>query len=68
MVCVTGPLLHLIEAGAVHLLQNAGRMLIPEVVAAKFEQNAQGWMEKEEINPAEAEAIALALQVKRIGC
>jgi hypothetical protein len=29
IVCDTGPLLHLSEAGAVHLLSMAGRVLIP---------------------------------------
>jgi len=42
-VCDTGPLLHLSEAGAVHLLQQAGEILIPPRVAAEFEQNAAGW-------------------------
>ena len=36
-------LLHLSEAGAIHLLQNAGRILIPESVTKEFNQNAQGW-------------------------
>ena len=43
VVCDTGPLLHLSEAGAIHLLQRAGTILIPEMVAVEFEQNAQGW-------------------------
>ncbi len=42
VVCDTGPLLHLSEAGAIHLLQQAGGILIPTVVAVEFEQNAQG--------------------------
>ena len=43
VVCDTGPLLHLSEAGAIHLLQNAGQILIPESVTKEFKQNAQGW-------------------------
>jgi predicted nucleic acid-binding protein len=43
VICDTGPLLHLSEAGAIHLLQNAGRILIPKSVTKEFNQNAQGW-------------------------
>ena len=43
IVCDTGPLLHLSEAGAVHLLSMAGRVLIPPLVVVEFEANAQGW-------------------------
>jgi predicted nucleic acid-binding protein len=43
VVCDTSPLLHLSEAGALHLLQYTGRVLIPDLVADEFEQNAQGW-------------------------
>jgi uncharacterized protein len=43
VVCDTGPLLNLSEAGALHLLQYTGRVLIPDLVAEEFEQNAQGW-------------------------
>jgi len=43
VVCDTGPLLHLSEAGAIHLLQNVGRILIPGSVTQEFDQNAQGW-------------------------
>ena len=43
IVCDTGPLLHLSEAGAIHLLQLAGEIIIPPIVAVEFEQNAQGW-------------------------
>lgn len=43
IVCDTGPLLHLSEAGAVHLLSIAGRVLIPPLVVVEFEANAQGW-------------------------
>ena len=86
VVCDTGPLLHLSEAGAIHLLQNAGQILIPESVTKEFNQNAQGWnppqwIEVHKLNKAaqkhstefiesntvdwgEAEAIALAIQVK----
>lgn len=43
IVCDTGPLLHLSEAGAIHLLSLAGEVLIPPLVAVEFEANAQGW-------------------------
>lgn len=43
IVCDTGPLLHLSEAGATHLLSLAGNVLIPPRVATEFEANAQGW-------------------------
>jgi predicted nucleic acid-binding protein len=43
IVCDTGPLLHLSEAGATHLLSLAGNVLIPPRVANEFEANAQGW-------------------------
>lgn len=43
IVCDTGPLLHLSEVGAAHLLSLAGRVLIPPLVATEFEANAQGW-------------------------
>jgi predicted nucleic acid-binding protein len=43
IVCDTGPLLHLSEAGAIHLLSLAGEILIPSLVAVEFEANAQGW-------------------------
>jgi len=43
IVCDTGPLLHLSEAGAIHLLLSVGEVLIPPLVAIEFEANAQGW-------------------------
>jgi len=43
IVCDTGPLLHLSEAGAIHLLSLAGEILIPPLVATEFEENSQGW-------------------------
>jgi hypothetical protein len=85
VVCDTGPLLHLSEAGALHLLQSTGRILIPDLVSGEFEQNAQGWKPPQWINiqemdkdagkqadnwsatgivdPGEAHAIALAVQL-----
>jgi len=39
----TGPLLHLSEAGAIHLLSLAGGILIPSLDAIEFKANAQGW-------------------------
>jgi predicted nucleic acid-binding protein len=43
VVCDTGPLLHLSEAGAAHLLSLLGDILIPPLVASEFEVNSQGW-------------------------
>jgi len=43
IVCDTGPLLHLSEAGAIHLLSQAGDVLIPPLVALEFEVNTPGW-------------------------
>ena len=43
IVCDTGPLLHLSEAGAIHLLSQAGHVLIPPLVAIEFEANTPGW-------------------------
>jgi predicted nucleic acid-binding protein len=43
IVCDTGPLLHLSEAGAVDLLSLTGKVLIPPLVVTEFETNAQGW-------------------------
>jgi predicted nucleic acid-binding protein len=43
IVCDTGPLLHLSEAGAIHLLSSVGEVLMPPLVAIEFEANAQGW-------------------------
>lgn len=85
VVCDTGPLLHLSEAGAVHLLAEMGDVYVPPLVAVEFEANSQGWslpqwvrkMELEkpirqkaeiwiqtnQIDGGEAEAIGLALQV-----
>ena len=37
VVCDTGPLLHLHEAGAIHLLKCAGQIVIPPVVSLELE-------------------------------
>ena len=39
IVCDTGPLIHLSEANAIHLLRLAGGILIPTTVAAEFRKN-----------------------------
>ncbi|MBI3164687.1 MAG: hypothetical protein IPG44_17630 [Anaerolineales bacterium] len=43
VVCDTGPLLHLSEAGAVHLLAEMGNVYVPPLVAVEFKVNSQGW-------------------------
>jgi len=85
VVCDTGPLLHLSEAGAVHLLAEMGEVYVPPLVAEEFEANSQGWnlpqwvkevrleksirqkaeswIQANQIDGGEAEAIGLALQV-----
>ncbi len=44
VVCDTGPLLHLREAGALELLRQAGDILIPPVVEHEFARNAAGFL------------------------
>lgn len=44
VVCDTGPLLHLSEAGALELLRQAGDVLIPPVVEHEFARNAAGFL------------------------
>ena len=39
VVCDTGPLIHLSEANAIHLLKQAGGILIPAAVATEFKRN-----------------------------
>ena len=39
IVCDTGPLIHLSEADAIHLLKLAGGILIPPAVATEFKSN-----------------------------
>ena len=79
----TGPLLHLDEASAIHLLEPAGQILIPLVVSRELgshmdlpswvhieelnrsaQAKAKEWSHREELDSGEAEAIALAMQVK----
>ena len=58
IVCDTGPLLHLNEAGAIHLLSLAGDILIPPLVATEFESNTQGWKPPQWIKILELEKSA----------
>ena len=58
VVCDTGPLLHLSEAGAIHLLSLAGDILIPPLVAIEFESNAQGWSPPQWVKVVELEKSA----------
>ena len=79
----TGPLLHLDEASALHLLESVGQILIPPVVSQELssrmdlpswvnieelnrsaQAKAREWGHREELDSGEAEAIALAMQVK----
>lgn len=39
IICDTGPLIHLSEAGAIHLLKLAGGIFIPPAVATEFKRN-----------------------------
>ena len=83
VVCDTGPLLHLKEASAVHLLELAGQVLIPPTVSQELairmklpnwvhieelnrsaQAKASEWSQREDLDSGEAEAIALAMQVK----
>ena len=83
MVGDTGPLLHLNEASAIHLLEPAGQILIPPVVSQELasrmdppswihieelncsaQAKAREWSHREELDSGEAEAIALAMQLK----
>lgn len=87
IVCDTGPLLHLREAGLLHLLQAAGRVLIPPAVFAELANAGALWQEKPDwvrlqdlesrsafqaaqwlqanlLDPGEAEALALAVQIE----
>lgn len=71
VVCDTGPLLHLSEAGAIHLLQLAGDILIPQLVAVEFHKNAPGrnlpeWVQVIDLDETSAEKSAGWLQAKRI--
>ena len=43
IVCDTGPLLHLNEANALHLLKPAGKILIPPSVVLELKHNAPHW-------------------------
>lgn len=84
IICDTGPLIHLREANAIHLLKQAGDILVPPAVAEEFKRNqpnakfpdwiqicelttrsagqAAKWVRNDEVDPGEAQAIALALQ------
>ena len=56
IVCDTGPLLHLNEANALHLLKPAGKILIPPSVVLELKHNAPhwkipNWMNVKRLNP-----------------
>ena len=48
----TGPLLHLNEASAIHLLEPAGQILIPPVVSQELASHMDlpNWVNLEELN------------------
>jgi len=58
IVCDTGPLLHLSEAGAIHLLPLAGEIVVPPVEAWEFEQNAQRWKPPQWVRVRELDEIS----------
>ena len=84
VVCDTGPLIHLSEADAIHLLKLPGEILIPPAVATEITDQSSNWdvprwiqirqldpdmnskvkiwINKNLVDPGEAEAIGLALQ------
>jgi len=88
IVCDTGPLLHLREAGSLALLGRAGRVHIPPAVQSEilihdprwaverpdwvdivppgpaFAAEASGWLRAGLLDQGEAEALALASQLK----
>ena len=52
VVCDTGPLLHLDETSAIHLLEPAGQILIPPVVSQELasRMDLPNWVNIEELN------------------
>ena len=63
IVCDTGPLLHLREAGCLELLQAAGRVVIPlavesELVDSFWHKDRPAWLEIETLEPSAAEQAA----------
>ena len=63
IVCDTGPLLHLSEADAIHLLEQAGDVLIPPAITAEFKRNAPerklpGWVETRRLDQSTSDAIS----------
>ena len=61
-VCDTGPILHLIEAGLLGLLQNVGEVYIPKSVDSEmsdlhhyWEKERPDWIQIEPLRPNEAE-------------
>jgi predicted nucleic acid-binding protein len=64
VVCDTGPLLHLSEAGALELLRQAGDILIPPIVEREFARNATGFLLPEWIKVFGL-GKSIAVQVKK---
>jgi predicted nucleic acid-binding protein len=52
VVCDTGPLLHLDEAGAIHLLEATGKILIPAAVSQELEGRLKlpSWVETQDLH------------------
>ncbi len=69
VICDTGPLLHLSEANAIHLLQLAGEVIIPPAVAKEFKQNAPdaklpGWIRVKDLDePYGKKALGWSKQI-----
>jgi hypothetical protein len=69
IVCDTGPLLHLREAGCLDLLETAGRIVIPPVVLTElidhdpfWEESRPPWIEVQGLEPEFSEKAARWLQ------
>ncbi len=56
----TGPILHLSEIGAIHLLSFTGDVFIPPLVEVEFEANTQGWSPPQWIQTIELDETAKA--------
>ena len=72
IICDTGPLIHLSEANAIHLLRLAGGILIPPTVAAEFSKNLPNsefpeWVEVGELSTRSRSQIQQWVKKELIG-